>query len=109
MIVSGIRRLDRSQVEEPGPLPEKRHNHSLADLMSRREFTQRNKTILGDTFLYRITGSDREKQMEANLQGIGEGLGNLKGMANQMNAEINRQNNQLDVIQQKVGCTLHLN
>ena len=109
MIVSGIRRLDRSQEEEPGPLPEKRHNHSLADLMSRREFTQSNKTILGDTFLYRITGSDREKQMEENLQGIGKGLGNLKGMANQMNAEINRQNNQLDVIQQKVGCTLHLN
>ena len=48
MIVSGIRRLDRSQEEEPGPLPEKRHNHSLVDRMSRREFTQSNKTILGD-------------------------------------------------------------
>lgn len=47
--------------------------------------------------------------MEENLQGIGKGLGNLKVMANQMNGEINRQNNQLDIIQQKVGCTLHLN
>ena len=44
--------------------------------------------------------------MEENLQGIGKGLGNLKGMANQMNVEINRQNDQLDVINAKVGFNL---
>ena len=55
---------------------------------------------------FRLTGSDREKQMEENLQGIGKGLGNLKNMANNMNVEINRQNNQLDVINEKVGLIL---
>ena len=57
---------------------------------------------------FRLTGSDREKQMEDNLQGIGKGLGNLKNMANNMNVEINRQNNQLDVINEKVSRS-HLN
>ena len=40
--------------------------------------------------------------MNENLQGVGQILGNLKGMATSMGAEISRQNDQLEVIQGKV-------
>lgn len=40
--------------------------------------------------------------MNENLEGVGQILGNLKGMATNMGAEISRQNDQLDVIQGKV-------
>ena len=52
---------------------------------------------------FRVTGSDREKKMNENLEGVGQILGNLKGMATNMGAEISRQNDQLDVIQGKVS------
>ena len=54
----------------------------------------------------RITGSDREKKINENLEGVGQILGNLKGMATNMGAEISRQNDQLDVIQGKVQLAI---
>ena len=41
--------------------------------------------------------------MEDNLGMIGKGLGNMKNIAMDMNQEINRQNDQIDVIQAKVS------
>ena len=55
----------------------------------------------------RITGSDREKKINENLEGVGQILGNLKGMATNMGAEISRQNDQLDVIQGKVSLSTY--
>ena len=55
---------------------------------------------------FRVTGSDREKKMNENLEGVGQILGNLKGMATNMGAEISRQNDQLDVIQGKVALSI---
>ena len=55
---------------------------------------------------FRVTGSDREKKMNENLEGVGQILGNLKGMATNMGAEISRQNDQLDVIQGKVSLSI---
>ena len=60
-----------------------------------------NKSILHFKF-HRVTDSDRERKMNENLEGVGQILGNLKGMATNMGAEISRQNDQLDVIQGKV-------
>lgn len=54
------------------------------------------------TEFHRVTDSDRERKMNENLEGVGQILGNLKGMATSMGAEISRQNDQLDVIQGKV-------
>ena len=51
----------------------------------------------------RITGDAREDEMEGNLQGVGNILGNLKSMATDMGTEIKRQNDQLDLIQGKVS------
>ena len=51
----------------------------------------------------RITGDAREDEMEQNLVGVGNILGNLKNMANDMGAEIQRQNEHLDRIDLKVG------
>ena len=53
-------------------------------------------------YVFRITGDAREDEMEKNLQGVGNILGNLKNMATDMNLEISRQNEQLDTIQAKV-------
>ena len=49
----------------------------------------------------RITGSDREKKINENLEGVTQILGHLKEMA-----EISRPNDQLDVIQQKVSLSI---
>ena len=54
-------------------------------------------------YFFRVTNSDREKKMNENLKGVGQILGNLKGMATNMGAELSRQNDQLDVIQGKVS------
>ena len=59
-------------------------------------------------YFFRVTNSDREKKMNQNLEGVGQILGNLKGMATNMGAEISRQNDQLDVIQGKVSLYLLL-
>jgi len=50
----------------------------------------------------RITDDAREDEMEENLQGVGNILGNLKSMAQDMNQEIDRQNKQIDRIGAKV-------
>ena len=60
------------------------------------------------TEFHRVTDSDRERKMNENLEGVGQILGNLKGMATNMGAEISRQNDQLDVIQGKVPNHLSL-
>ena len=54
-------------------------------------------------FIFRITGDAREDEMEKNLQGVGNILGNLKNMASDMGSEIERQNKQLDMIHGKVS------
>ena len=50
----------------------------------------------------RITNDSREDEMEQNMQGVGNILGNLKNMATDMGDEIERQNKHLDLIQGKV-------
>ena len=50
----------------------------------------------------RITNDYREDEMEENMAGVGNILGNLKNMATDMGAEIEKQNKQLDLIQGKV-------
>ena len=50
----------------------------------------------------RITNDSREDEMEENMAGVGNILGNLKNMATDMGAEIEKQNKQLDLIQGKV-------
>ena len=52
--------------------------------------------------LLRITNDSREDEMEDNMAGVGNILGNLKNMATDMGAEIEKQNKQLDLIQGKV-------
>ena len=52
--------------------------------------------------LLRITNDSREDEMEENMAGVGNSLGNLKNMATDMGAEIEKQNKQLDLIQGKV-------
>ena len=52
--------------------------------------------------LLRITNDSREDEMEENMAGVGNILGNLKNMATDMGAEIEKQNKQLDLIQGKV-------
>ena len=52
--------------------------------------------------LSRITNDAREDEMEENMSGVGNILGNLKNMATDMGSEIERQNKQLDLIQGKV-------
>ena len=49
-----------------------------------------------------ITNDSREDEMEENMAGVGNILGNLKNMATDMGAEIEKQNKQLDLIQGKV-------
>jgi len=49
-------------------------------------------------YIDRITNDAREDEMEENLQGVGNILGNLKSMATDMGTEIERQNQQLDKI-----------
>ena len=53
--------------------------------------------------IFRITNDAREDEMEQNMMGVGSILGNLKNMASDMGAEIERQNKQLDKIQGKVS------
>merc|ERR1712013_260109 len=54
-------------------------------------------------YVQRITNDSREDEMENNMVGIGNILGNLKGMAEGMGAEIEKQNKQLDLIQGKTA------
>ena len=57
----------------------------------------------------RITGDDREKQMNEDLGDVSRLLGNIKNQALDTNSELNRQNQQLDVIQDKVIDILMIN
>merc|ERR1711915_1033305 len=52
-------------------------------------------------YIQKITNDAREDEMEGNIVGVGNILGNLKNMAMDMGSEIERQNNQLDLIQGK--------
>ncbi|KAG9508931.1 Synaptosomal-associated protein 25, partial [Fragariocoptes setiger] len=54
----------------------------------------------------RITGDDREDEMEENLEAVGSILGNLKEMAITMGNEITTQNSQLDRINVKAQTNM---
>ena len=53
-------------------------------------------------YVRRINNDAREDEMEENMQAVGGILGNLKNMATDMGAEIEKQNTQLDRINDKV-------
>ena len=54
-------------------------------------------------YVRRINNDAREDEMEENMQAVGGILGNLKNMATDMGAEIEKQNTQLDRINDKVN------
>jgi len=54
-------------------------------------------------YVRRINNDAREDEMEENMQAVGGILGNLKSMATDMGAEIEKQNTQLDRINDKGG------
>merc|ERR1712156_552154 len=58
-------------------------------------------TVMSGPYVQRITNDSREDEMEQNMQGVGNILGNLKNMATDMGDEIERQNKHLDLIQGK--------
>ena len=53
-------------------------------------------------YVRRINNDAREDEMEDNMQAVGGILGNLKNMASDMGEEIEKQNKQLDRINEKV-------
>ena len=53
-------------------------------------------------YIQRIQNDAREDEMEDNMQAVGNVLGNLKNMAKDMGSEIERQNKQIDRINDKV-------
>ena len=53
-------------------------------------------------YVRRINNDAREDEMEENMQAVGGILGNLKNMATDMGSEIEKQNQQLDRINDKV-------
>merc|ERR1719510_214176 len=52
-------------------------------------------------YVRRINNDAREDEMEENMQAVGGILGNLKSMATDMGAEMEKQNSQLDRINDK--------
>lgn len=50
----------------------------------------------------RITNDAREDEMEENLEAVGSIIGNLKSLAVDMGSEIDKQNKQIDRINDKV-------
>jgi len=54
-------------------------------------------------YVRRINNDAREDEMEENMQAVGGILGNLKSMATDMGSEIEKQNQQLDQINDKGG------
>ena len=60
-----------------------------------------NTTVLHS--LFRITNDAREDEMEENLDTVGSIIGNLKNMAVDMGKEIDKQNHQIDRINDKVS------
>ena len=60
-------------------------------------------------YVRRINNDAREDEMEENMQAVGGILGNLKNMATDMGSEIEKQNQQLDRINDKVIIFLLLN
>merc|ERR1712226_322792 len=61
-------------------------------------------------YVRRINNDAREDEMEENMQAVGGILGNLKSMATDMGAEIEKQNSQLDRINDKsVKVDIRLN
>lgn len=50
----------------------------------------------------RITNDAREDEMEENLEAVGSIIGNLKNLAVDMGSEIDKQNKQIDRINDKV-------
>lgn len=55
---------------------------------------------------HRITNDAREDEMEENLDAVGGIIGNLKTMAMDMGNEIDKQNKQIDNINDKVRIVL---
>ena len=59
-------------------------------------------------YVRRINNDAREDEMEENMQAVGGILGNLKSMATDMGAEIEKQNTQLDRINDKVNTLIFI-
>ena len=59
-------------------------------------------------YVRRINNDAREDEMEENMQAVGGILGNLKSMATDMGSEIEKQNQQLDRINEKVAFLILL-
>lgn len=59
-------------------------------------------------YIKRINNDAREDEMEENMQAVGNILGNLRNMAQDMGNEIEAQNQQIDRITAKVPRTLPL-
>ncbi|XP_065882568.1 synaptosomal-associated protein 23-like [Dysidea avara] len=57
----------------------------------------------GGNYVQRVTNDEREDEMDKNLQVVGHVLGNLKGMAQEMGSELDRQNDQIERIDKKAG------
>ncbi|XP_014842349.1 PREDICTED: synaptosomal-associated protein 23-like [Poecilia mexicana] len=55
-------------------------------------------------YINRVTNDAREDEMEDNLQAVGGIIGNMKDMALNMGNEIDKQNVQIDRINDKVTC-----
>ena len=57
----------------------------------------------------RITNDEREDEMEKNMQQFSLALGNLKSLADNMGAEVDRESRQLDIgkatkVQHRLEC-----
>ncbi|XP_029350061.1 synaptosome associated protein 23.1 isoform X2 [Echeneis naucrates] len=66
---------------------------------------QTNASAPSGPYIKRITNDAREDEMEENLEAVGSIIGNLKTMAVDMGNEIDKQNKQLDRINDKADMT----
>ena len=62
--------------------------------------------IPSGAFVAKITNDDREAEMEENMEQVSAMVGNLRNMSNDMGGELERQNTQLDRINQKAGSDI---
>ena len=107
------RQQARARLLRQGPRLRLRHLAPVEDHTCRREHLSIMSCIssycLNILLSPRITGDDREKQMNEDLGDVSRLLGNIKNQALDTNSELNRQNQQLDVIQDKVIDILMIN
>ena len=107
------RQQARARLLRQGPRLRLRHLAPVEDHTCRREHhpicLYISSYYLNILLSPRITGDDREKQMNEDLGDVSRLLGNIKNQAVDTNSQLNRQNQQLDVIQDKVIDILIIN